>query len=277
MANDHVSAFLGEFFRRAGMKRAVRRAEAVLLWPQVAGLDLSRFTSARVLRDGVLYVDVSDGETAMHLNLQRQRFLDVYHARFHQHGVKEVRFRIGRVDVVDDAPAPPPTVPPDPAAVAALARSIGSLNLPDDVTAAAMRAGNAMLGYRARRVADGWVACGTCGALSPNPDLCDACRRYASDPRVVASVTRIATAPGMPIPELSDEERAVADKLAGQSLDQALAGLLPQALADPRLKAQLEQVARCRAALACGKRSEDIDEADLQVLDTRVLRVLGVL
>ena len=65
MSERHVSELLGEFFRRSGLKRAVRRAEAVLLWPQVAGAEVARFTEARVLRDGVLYVDVSDSETAM--------------------------------------------------------------------------------------------------------------------------------------------------------------------------------------------------------------------
>lgn len=276
MSSDHVSAFLAEFFRRQGYKKAMRRAQAVLLWPQVAGPDVARFTNARTLRDGVLYIDVSDAETAMHLNLQRQRFLDVYHARFEQRGLKEVRFGVGRIQA---KPEPEPAAPPppaDPQQQAALARSLGALRLPDDVTAAAMRAGNAMLRYKAKRAAEGWTACPTCGALHPGPELCDACTRYASSPRVRGAAERLATSPGLPTPELGDDERAVAERLAAAQLDDALAALLPQVLGDPTLRPQLELLARTRAALASGKPVEAVRDQDLLALDVRVLRVLGV-
>ena len=48
----HVSEVLAEVFRRGGMKRAVKRAEAVLLWPQVVGSEVARFTEAKALQDG---------------------------------------------------------------------------------------------------------------------------------------------------------------------------------------------------------------------------------
>ena len=275
MSSDHVSAFLGEFFRRQGYKKAMRRAQAVLLWPQVAGREVARFTNARTLRDGVLFIDVSDAETAMHLNLQRQRFLDVFHARFEQHAVKEVRFGVGRIHVEPEPAPPPPSPPADPQQQAALARSLGSLALPDDVTAAAMRAGNAMLRYRARRAAEGWSACPTCGALHPGPQLCDACTRYANSPGVKRAADRLAESPGLPTPELGDDERAVAERLAASKLDTTLASLLPQVLADPALRPRLELVARRRAALASGKRVEDVLDRDLSALDARVLRVIG--
>ena len=35
MSERHVSELLAEVFRRAGMKRNLKRAEAVLLWPRV--------------------------------------------------------------------------------------------------------------------------------------------------------------------------------------------------------------------------------------------------
>lgn len=277
MPHDHVSVFLSEFFRKQGYKKAVRRAEAVLLWPQVAGREVARFTNARVLRDGVLYIDVSDAETAMHLNLQRRRFLDVYHARFEQRSVKDVRFGVGRVRIEPESEPPPPSPPADPQQQTDLARALGSLHLPDDVTAAAMRAGNAMLRYRALRRSQGWSACPTCGALRPGPELCDACTRYARDPRVQAAAKRLALRPGDSTPELSEEERAVADRSAAAELDAALFALLPQVLADPRLRDQLEHIAKRRAALAAGKTLQTVSEQDMLALDDRVLRVLGSL
>jgi len=275
----HVSELLGEFFRRSGMKRAVRRAEAVLLWPQVAGADVTRFAQARALRDGVLYVDVGDSETAMHLSLQRQRFLDVYHGRFEAREVRDIRFTVGRPRAPEEDPREPGPglVRPDPDALADLARRLGELELPDEVAGAALRAGRAMLGYRARRRNEGWQPCPTCGALVPEPGLCDACRRYAEEGRVTDAARDLAVRPGAPTPQLGEEERAVAEHLAARSLDRTLAELLPQVLADPTLKSQLERAARCRAALAAGKTLDDVEPDDLRHLPERVRRVLGAL
>ncbi len=277
MSERHVSELLGEFFRRSGMKRAVRRAEAVLLWPQVAGADVTRFTEARVLRDGVLYVDVSDSETAMHLSLQRQRFLDVYHSRFEAREVRDIRFTVGRPRAPEEAPPERGPDRPDPEALADLARRLGELDLPDEVAGAALRAGRAMLGYRARRRSEGWQPCPTCGALVPKPGLCDACSRYAAGGRVTDAARELAVQPGALTPQLGEQERAVAEHLAARALDVTLVELLPQVLADPALKPQLERAARCRAALATGKALDDVEADDLRHLPERVQRVLGAL
>ncbi|MEJ2667808.1 MAG: DUF721 domain-containing protein [Deinococcales bacterium] len=277
MPERHVSELLGEVFRRSGMKRAVRRAEAVLLWPQVVGTDVARFAEAKVVRDGVLYVDVSDSETAMHLSLQRQRFLDVYRGRFESFEVKDIRFRVGRVTRAAEEGPPPAPGRPDPEALAALARGLGALDLPETVAAAAMRAGRALLGYRAGRLAEGWKPCPTCGVLTRDATLCEACRRYAGDGRVEAAARMLAVRPGSATPALSEQERAVAVHLAARSLDATLDALLPQVIADPGLKVQLERAARCRAALAADTSLEAVQESDLERLPARVRRVLGVL
>ncbi|HKI55963.1 MAG TPA: DUF721 domain-containing protein [Trueperaceae bacterium] len=277
MRERHVAELLAEVFRRSGMKRAVRRAEAVLLWPQVVGADVARFAEAKIVRDGVLYVDVSDSETATHLSLQRQRFLDVYRARFESFEIKDIRFRVGRVSRPAEDEAPAPQSRPDPDALAALARSLGAMDLPEGVASAAMRAGRALLGYRARREAEGWTPCPTCGVLCQEEGLCAACARYAQNGRVRDAARLLAVRPGVPSPALSDQERDVAAHLAAASLDRTLDELLPQALADPGLKPQLENAARCRAALAARKTLDDVDEADMERLPARLRRVLGVL
>lgn len=277
MPERHVAELLAEVFRRSGMKRAVRRAEAVLLWPQVVGSDVARFAEAKSVRDGVLFVDVSDSETAMHLSLQRQRFLDVYRVRFDASELKDIRFRVGRVTERDDPPADEPKGRPDPGALATLARELGELELPEEIAAAAMRAGRALLGYRARRLAEGWTPCLTCGALCEGGGLCPACLRYAEDGRVTDAARLVAVRPGAPTPALSEQERAVAEHLAAASLERTLGELLPQVLGDPALKPQLERAARCRAALAAGKALEAVDETDMERLPERVRRMLGAL
>ncbi len=281
MSERHVSDILGEVFRRAGMKRGVRRAEAVLLWPQVVGREVAGFTTARALKDGVLYVDVTDSETGMHLSLQRQRFLDVYRVRFEVRDVRDIRFRAGRPDPPAPAsqarPIGPQNGAPDARALAALARELGARELPAPVAGAALQAGRALLAYRARRLAEGWRPCPTCSALTADGGLCAACRRYAADGRVRDASRTLAMRPGAPTPALGEEERAVAERLAADYLDRALHELLPRVVSDPSLKAQLLSAARCRAALAAGTTAEAVTDDDLARLDARVRRVLGVL
>ncbi|MFO7546874.1 MAG: DUF721 domain-containing protein [Trueperaceae bacterium] len=314
MPERHVTEILDEVFRRAGMKRGLKRAEAVLLWPRVVGADVARFASARALRDGVLYIDVSDAETAMHLGLQRRRFLAVYHDTYRAHEVKDIRFQVGaaanaatdpgagasrRGDANADAAAAA-AARPDAAELAELARQIGAMDLPDDVAAAALRAGRSLLAMRARQRAEGWHACPTCGALhdgAVRPDtprertlrtsgrlgaeerrdreLCPACRRASHEPRVRAAAQRLATRPSVPTPGLAEEERAVAVRLATEYLDGVLTELLPIALADPSARDHLERAARCRVALEHGKELDDVDDDDLARLPAAVRRLLG--
>jgi hypothetical protein len=308
----HVTEILDEVFRRAGMKRGLKRAEAVLLWPRVVGAEVARFANARALRDGVLYVDVSDAETAMHLGLQRRRFLAVYHDTYQAHEVKDIRFQVGTAARADERGGGPsrrgdaktgagtgPAASPDAAELAELARQIGAMGLPDDVATAALRAGRSLLTLRARQRAEGWQPCPTCGALhdgAVRPDtprertlrssgrlgveerrdreLCPACRRASHEPRVREAAQRLATRPSVVTPDLSEEERAVALRLAAEYLDGVLRELLPVALGDPSAREHLERAARCRAALEHGKEPDDVDDDDLARLPAAVRRLL---
>lgn len=337
MPERHVTEILEEVFRRAGMKRGLKRAEAVLLWPRVVGAEVARFAAARALRDGVLYVDVSDAETAMHLGLQRRRFLAAYHDTYRALEVKDIRFQVGappagggpQAHAPQGANAPPgggvgttrssqrarargdgtpdasaegaaaPRAAADPVALAELVRELDAMHLPEDVAATALRAGRSLLALRARQRAEGWLPCPTCGALhdgAVRPDtpreealrkagrwgqeqrldreLCAACRRAAREPRVRAAAQRMATGPGGAAPGLSDEERAVAERLASDDLDRAIAELLPLALGDAAAHEHLVRAAHCRAALAAGKSLDAVDEGDLERLPQAVRRVL---
>ena len=277
MPNDtHVSELLAEVFRRGGMKRSLKRAQAVLLWPQVAGRQLAAFTRARNVIEGVLIVEVPDSETAMHLTLQRQRFLDVFQGKFGAREVRDIRFQTGRRVEPEEPPAPEPEpVAADPNDLAQLTSALGELELPEELSRPALEAARAMLAYRARRKAEGWTACPTCGALTPEAGLCSTCRRYAQDPQVVAASQTLAVNPQAATPNLSEDQRAVASLLAQQELAGTLGELLPQVLADPELRQQLETVARCYLALRLEKPPSEVGDADLSLLPARVARILG--
>jgi len=307
----HVGDALSQFFQRAGMKRSLKRAEAVLLWPRVAGPEVARFSSARSVQGGVLYVDVDDSETAMHLSLQRRRFLAVYHDTYRATDVKEIRFQAGRAarrgadaehaasfgaDAGPDVEAPAP----EPRELTRLARELGELDLSEDVSALLLNAGRSLLSLRAKQRAAGYAECPTCGALHPGPleeptpreealvgrdasgyelpdrELCAACRRYAHQPSVKSAALRLRLDPTESTPLLSDAERAVAVRLAHAALDGDLQQAFVEALGSSAARPRLAALARIKAALASGRPPAEVREADLAVLDPRYRRFLDL-
>ena len=291
-----VAELIREAFRRSGLVRGVRRAEAVVLWRRVVGEDVARFSSAVALQHGTLVVDVPDPETAMHLGLQRHHLLRAYAEHLGPDVVREIRFRVGRPAEADAgvghgrgadpsrAGEPAPTA--EPRALAAMVRALQEV--PEELAGPALQAGAALLNLRARRRAAGWVPCEVCGALRepgqpehPQVPLatrrgwCSSCRRHASQPRVARQAERLVSDPDAPTPTLSEDELLVARKLAAErAADMALA-LLPQALADPRWRDDLERLAQAQAALQAGVPLSAVDERALAHVDARVLRALG--
>lgn len=304
MAERHVSEFLAAVFRNAGIKRSVRRAEAVLLWPRVVGADVARFSTARALREGILYVDVSDSETAMHLSMQRSRFLGEYRTTYGVTDVREIRFQVGRVAPAVSQPASAESLAPavervDPQDLARLARDLGALDLPDEVAKVTLQAGRGFLALQAARRAEGWTECPTCGALHDGAvrpltareealatagrrdeatelarELCQACTRYAHSGKVRSAADRVKLDPLRSEPELSHDERAVAAHLAARALDGDLRELMPTVALQPALLPQLDRAARCRVALELGVDPVAVTDADLEAFDPRLFQLL---
>jgi len=304
MAERHVSEFFAEVFRRAGMKRNMKRAEAVLLWPRVVGADVARFSTARALRDGILYVDVSDSETAMHLSMQRSRFLGEYRTTYGVTDVREIRFQVGRVKRAEpepgaDGPEQPDLERVDPQELARIARDLDALGLPEEVAQITLQAGRRFLALQAARRDAGWVPCPTCGALhdgSVRPltpreealdeagrreeavelarELCAACARYSQEGKVRSAAMRVKLDPTVATPDLSEDERAVARHLAARHLDADLRELMPVAALQPAVLPQLDRAARCRVALAEGTAPEAVSQEALQRFDPRITQLL---
>lgn len=299
MAERHVRDLLGEALRRGGWVRSMRRADAVLRWPEVVGRDVARFARAVALQSGTLVVEVADAETAMHLGLQRQRILDAYRNRFGDADVRDLRFRVGGGPTQPsvEARTPEPPIDLDPAEVAHLTAGLGAL--PEGLLAPADAAGRALATGRARRRAAGWRPCPICGSLAdptgpsagaPPPfaalvpaagrHLCAACARHAATPKVADAASRLLVAPGAATPALTDDERTVARALALARAERAQRELLPHVLADPTARAPLEHLVRCTVALRRGVDLADVAHVDdvdpaRDGIDPRVLRALG--
>lgn len=268
-----VSDILADVFSKSGIKRGMRRAEAVLLWRHVVGPDVAKFSTAKSLQDGILYVEVPDSETSMHLTLQRQKFLDVYKVKFKVQDIYDIRFRVGRVEGKEEKQKSKETViHVDPKALAQLTKSL--TELPEALAQPTMQAARSMLAYRERKLAEGWQACKLCGALSEK-EFCDACERYKTEPIVVKASELMIEKPLEATPFLSNEERAVAIYLAQEKLKETMAELLPFVLADARYKAELERSSRAYLSLKLAKPLEALTDDDLDLLDGRVARALG--
>ena len=271
-----VSYLLEEIFQRKGIKRAIRRAEVVLLWPQIAGKELTKFTTGRSFKDGILYVDVPDSETSMHLSMQRERFLDAYRNRFDITEVKDLRFRVGRTDGNKLSKEHEPNAVDcslDPIAINQLTQQLDELNLPKDLANQALQAGRALLTHRAKKEAEGWTPCFSCKSLSQKQGFCDICQRYATQTNVQRASNTFTVDPDAFTPELSIEERAVARHLAKDLLLTQLNEMLPRALTDPTVRAQLETGGLCFLALELDRPLIEISTEDFNSLPSKLARV----
>jgi Dna[CI] antecedent, DciA len=268
-----VSDILADVFSKSGIKRGMRRAEAVLMWRHVVGPDVAKFSVAKTLQDGILYVEVPDSETSMHLTLQRQKFLDVYKVKFKVQDIYDIRFRVGRIeDKTEKKKSKETVIHVDPRALAQLTKSLSEL--PEHLAQPTMQAARSMLAHRERRLAEGWQACRLCSALSET-DICDACNRYMLETQVIRTSELLMMNPLEPTPLLSFEERIVAIHLAKEKLKEKMGEMLPFVLADAKYKTELEKASRAYLALTLNKHPDDLTDNDLDLLDGRVARALG--
>lgn len=273
MSKD-ISLLLAEVFRRGGMKRAVKRANAVLLWPQVVGLDVAKFTNAKVLRDGVLYVDVSDSETSMHLMLQRQKFVDVYRVKYKVKELRDISFVVGRVfeaEIIEEKPE----IAIDSRKLALIAKDLAVLDLPEDLAKPAIETAKKLLAAKARREAEGWKKCLICEDLTDKEGLCIVCERYSASVKVQREAIKLAMQANLETIILTIEEREVAIYLAKNQLQERMQELLPLVLADAKYRLELEHISRCYLAHKLNRPIEDISEIDFDSLDHRITRALG--
>ncbi len=274
MVSKDMSSLLAEVFRRGGMKRAVKRANAVLLWPQVVGLEVAKFTNAKVLRDGVLYVDVSDSETSMHLMMQRQKFVDVYRAKYKVKELRDINFVVGRVSEIEEIEEKNELVV-DSKRLAAIAKDLASLDLPDNLAKPAIETAKRLLLVRAKREEEGWKECLICKVLTDKKGLCAVCERYANSVKVEREAIKLTVQANLETSILTTEERQVAIYLAKNKLQERMQELLPLVLADAKYRLELEQVAASYLAHKLSKAIEEITEIDFDSLDHRVTRALG--
>ncbi len=83
-------------FERQGLGKEFEEQEALLLWPEVAGPQMSRLTQPLRVRDGVLYVEAANPVVAQQLSLMKEAYLSRLNELLGEKRLIEVRFRAGR-------------------------------------------------------------------------------------------------------------------------------------------------------------------------------------
>ncbi len=272
-AEKSVAELLAEVFRRGGMKRPLKRAQLVLMWPRIAGAELGRFTRAGSFRDGVLYVDTTDSETAMHLSLQRTRFIGSFHDQGHRE-LRDIKFRPGRIERAGDKEPQLPAFAAEEDLLP-LQQGLEDLELPTELMGAALNAAGGIARTRTLRRQLGWKPCTVCSELAEDGHMCLSCRRYSGEPAVLGTVRKLVQDPQLDTHWLTREQREVASWLARQQLTALMQSLLPHVVADASARPQLELLAGNWLSLATGRPVAELSEGDWRGLPERIRRLLG--
>ncbi len=273
--NRPVGSLLEEVFRRGGMKRGLQRARLVLAWKDVAGRELQRFTNARSVDQGVLYVDTTDSETAMHLTYQKRQFLAAYR-KLGLGEIRDIRFQAGHSLPGAEAAPLPPAPPPDPEELDRLRTSVATAQLDGDLARSAMAAAEAIATNRARRRQLGYVACAACPTyIPPGTSLCTSCEIDSRMPAVIRAAGVLRADPTAAAGNLTPEQKRVAAWLAAGQLEKGLLPLVAQVVSDERMRPELERTAAAYVALRSGRSPAELKDSDWKLLPPLVTRVLG--
>ena len=88
-----IDAALPRALKSLGITRRTREAQALWLWPQIVGPDLSRETRASKLTGGTLGVSASSTPLAHQLHLERLGLIARLNEMIGAPAIREIRFR----------------------------------------------------------------------------------------------------------------------------------------------------------------------------------------
>jgi hypothetical protein len=84
-----------ELFERLGASEQFYEQEPLLLWPQVAGPQMSKLTQPLRVRQGVLYIEAANHTVAQQLSLLKEVYLKKLKALLSEPRIHDLRFRVG--------------------------------------------------------------------------------------------------------------------------------------------------------------------------------------
>lgn len=278
MPIEPAATLLERLFARQGLKRGMRDARVVQAWRRAVGPEAARLSEARRFSRGTLLVDVADSETAMHLAMQRRRFIDAINDVLGWEAVKEIRFAARGLVTPAETPVSaeePKFGKPNPVDVYEASRLTGPAVQAGGLEAV-KRAAAAFAAREREAQAAGWSRCMYCETVVAEGQSCVTCRRYEHDPRVQQIAARWAEGDSMTTMVLTDDEMRVARILAAEKILQQIELELPIALTDRQVASAVVRSLKRRAALLLNISAVDVDDRMLRsVLPDRLNPVIA--
>ncbi len=176
-----LRAVIEESLRQPEGDRSFRDLSCTRYWPEVVGETVAAATRVQGLRDGVLLVAAKTSTWAFELTFFKDAYRRGLNERVGKPVVRDIRFRVGRVEEsARPGPAPQPAPPPaDPlpqemrAEVERIAAPVTDPNLRARLQEVLVRETRRQE-WRLKR---GWKPCDRCRALHPGTGaLCPLCR-----------------------------------------------------------------------------------------------------
>lgn len=279
MPTNHLSQLLGKTFTRYQLKGGIKRARAILVWPEVVGGELARLTKATYLQDKTLWIEVRDSVLAHHLGLQSPVFLERLQAKLNDKSVLALRFRVGQLPE-----APPRRELPGPLPKSDQKRLEGLVSgLKPDLQGAARQAAEAIFKARAWRERQGWTPCPVCGTHSERKPICIVCQDLLGNPQVQAATLALTREPDLlsdvlNFPYLSFDALEVARYSALRQLEGAMDELsfaVVSSGGDAILREFLEGTAHIWLALELRRPLEKVSRRNYAKLPEKVMHVLS--
>ncbi len=197
-----MGKLMGATLGTSRLAYGVARARGILLWPSAVGAEIARMTRPRSQQGSTLFIEVRDSATAHHLTMQRHHFLKRLQELMGDESIQELRFSVGTIKHVPDAPRAAPLPAPDRARARKLVQEVSDPELKQ----AALRAAEAITRARKWREEQGYRPCPVCAEPSPDtgPEQpCRACTLTLEDPNVRRAARKIIREPES-LPELEE-------------------------------------------------------------------------
>ena len=105
MANIHLLE-IATVFRRQGLLDQFRAQEPLLVWNEVAGENMAKLAAPLRVREGIFYITVKNPVVAQQLELLKDRYIKKLNDALVDTEVKDLRFRVGKIEVVEELEEP---------------------------------------------------------------------------------------------------------------------------------------------------------------------------
>jgi predicted nucleic acid-binding Zn ribbon protein len=276
MAQYRVGQLVGKVMKKNNLSGGLKRARAVLLWPEVVGTELAHMTKAQGFKDGVLWVEAEDSVLTNFLTMQRPIFLEKLRERVGDNSVKDLRFVAGK-----GTGAPPLRTVPDPLPNSDLERLERLVaDLPEALRDNARRTAEAIFKARVWRERQGFEPCLICDTPTDHKQVCHVCRDLLNNAQVQAASLRLARDPESAqatlFPHLSADGFGAARYAALEYLEVQMQNLSLELIknGEGTVRHFLETLAENYLSLKLHKPRSSLNPQDHHHLPERISRVL---